>query len=694
MKVPHPTSLLSVALVFAVACGQTPSSSDSAGGNTPSPDAGAATKPKESEPKPDVATKPPAEAKAAEKPPFKIVPGQNTSFAETAKYLDAGGSFYMYLDTEQFQVWVDKAFEFGGNLIENEAELLGIGEDEQAMVDLVLGGIKKAFLASGLRAIDGMGLSTVELEGGIKRNVVVYHRDPAKGDGLIWNLFGTEPHAPDMLRLAPKDTALAVHGDMDVKMGLDWLKDFVTQNTTPEVAAEMAGLLTQANQMVELEKLLTSLGGQHGFLLTLDEKNQVPIPLPMLMGPDMEEFERDPLPFPNELPRPNEPRPDDAPEPEVEPKASPVALQDPDEAGSELDVLKIPGPGVALVVKVKDTTVADKLLPMLAAFLEQQAMELRVVAEQGVKISVIEVPFPPDVPEGVAKLLQPAIFQNDDYLVLATSLDLAKRMIAVQEGGEGLKDSEEFKKLAKGLDLNGNQFTFLSEKVGHHYGEFLKTMFKVGAGEEMPEFMSDFMVKISTIGMAGQLSVARALPDGYMVVSHTPGFTQESGMVMAVAVIPVAVGASVLLPAVAMAKARAEEVKSLNNASQLAKGVIVHAIDNGDKFPEKWCDAILQDVGGPDVFISPNDVVQDDVKASSYAINAAVIGKSLDKVPPETVLIFECNLGWNGKGDLEQLLDRFPHHNVAIVTADGSARTVDVFEAETLLWDPESEKEK
>ena len=42
--------------------------------------------------------------------------------------------------------------------------------------------------------------------------------------------------------------------------------------------------------------------------------------------------------------------------------------------------------------------------------------------------------------------------------------------------------------------------------------------------------------------------------------------------------------------------------------------------------------------------------VDEGIKVSSYAFNKALSGKNIDEVNPNTVMIFETDLGWNGSG--------------------------------------------
>ncbi len=590
---------------------------------------------------------------------------KKTSFASVAKHLDAGGSFYLYWSPDEVMTWIDGAFAQAQTFLDKDdldlGELglddFGIGEPEIAQAmgisKMVLGALKNAFLESGLRDINGVGASTVVIEGGLKRNVAMVHHDPAKSDGLIWQLLGTKPHEQDMLKLAPAETAYAVHSEVDVAKGLDWLKGFVTKNTPPEIAGQMASFLAEANQQIRLEELIASLGGQYGVLMTLDENKQVPIPMAGLMGG---------------------------------PQGAPPGIP---------PVINIPSPGLAIVIKVKDQTLKDELIPMLGSALEEQGIVIEKQDADGVKLSVIDLPIPPDVPEALRSLLSPTIFQNDNYLVFSTTTTLARQIIAVQQGkAEGLRGTTEFKKLSKGMDTRGNHFAFLSERVGRHYGNFLQTMIKAAPEEEVPAFAKEWMVKLSTLGMSSQLAVMQAMPEGHRYVTHTTGMGQEVALVLGLGVAPAGIMASMLLPALAKAKDKANATKSVHYARQLGVGVVGHAFDNDGKVPEKWCDAILQDIDRAEFFVSPQSLeakaaAEAGQKASSYALNAALVGKSLEDVPPNTVLIFECNLGWNGTGGLKDLQDNFDlPHSIAVVMADGSARQVAPFELDQLRWKP------
>ena len=130
---------------------------------------------------------------------------------------------------------------------------------------------------------------------------------------------------------------------------------------------------------------------------------------------------------------------------------------------------------------------------------------------------------------------------------------------------------------------------------------------------------------------------------------------------------------------------------------QMSMGLISYAHDNGGKLPsaDKWCDAIMREVGSPMVFVSPLD--QDAMaqsrtgkKVSSYAFNAALAGKSLHELDHRTVLVFECNLGWNGSGGLKDLHENVPPNqwNVALVNGSSQQTNPNEMQRRQMRWSP------
>ena len=172
------------------------------------------------------------------------------------------------------------------------------------------------------------------------------------------------------------------------------------------------------------------------------------------------------------------------------------------------------------------------------------------------------------------------------------------------------------------------------------------------------------------------------------------------------------------------------------NSGYLARSLLDCSADNLDyTFPssDKWCDAILRDARTLAVFYSPQHPdtpklkeslpkpkptkpepaeppaptepslttdppapVQDKPmplpkgkRVSHYAMNKVMSRKDSTE-DSEVVLVFECDLGWNGAGGLEDALkymDKFKLEKIAVATADGSTHFVTKEELKKLKWE-------
>jgi len=146
--------------------------------------------------------------------------------------------------------------------------------------------------------------------------------------------------------------------------------------------------------------------------------------------------------------------------------------------------------------------------------------------------------------------------------------------------------------------------------------------------------------------------------------------------------------AAMLLPALAKAKQKAQTIQCLNNSKQLVLAVHIYANDNTNQLPPlaNWCDAIQHEVGSEKIFKCP---AADVTERCSYALNSKLEGADLEKLDPQTVLIFETGGGWNLSGGRELLLDHSRHGGVFIVGfADGHAEVVPKSRINNLRWDP------
>lgn len=145
--------------------------------------------------------------------------------------------------------------------------------------------------------------------------------------------------------------------------------------------------------------------------------------------------------------------------------------------------------------------------------------------------------------------------------------------------------------------------------------------------------------------------------------------------------------AGLLLPALAKLKQNAQSSNCDNNARQVALAIRLYADENDGKCPPavNWCDAILNNLPGPETFKCP----QRPKEKSGFAFNAKLAGKTLSSIPPDTVLIFESSGAWNFTGGPEAIVARPPHgRSYVFGFADGNVRKISRDEMPQLRWEP------
>ncbi len=166
------------------------------------------------------------------------------------------------------------------------------------------------------------------------------------------------------------------------------------------------------------------------------------------------------------------------------------------------------------------------------------------------------------------------------------------------------------------------------------------------------------------------------------------GLALAGTIVSGVFLLMIPIYAAMLLPALAAAKQKAQEINCVNNEKQLALAVRMYADAHNDQLPPAttWCDAIQASVGLEKVFKCP---AVDANERCDYAFNAKLDGLAESKVAPNTVMIFESNSGWNANGGSELMINASRHARMFVVAfADGSVQQVRESQLSTLRWDP------
>ena len=607
-----------------------------------------------------------------------------TSFTAVTKHLDAGGTFFFYLSTQQAQDWVQTALGEGGKLLEQFAPDLG---PDAELAATGFDAAKSLYTESGLASIDGIGASTMEMGDGLKRNVAMIHHDPTRGDGILWKAFGSAPHDIAAMKLMPAETAYAVHGDLDLAAIQGWLKMMITKN-----APDLAPMVDEQLENPLWQNILGSYGGEVGLYITLDPNKTIEMPIGGLGGIGEEGIGNPP----NIIDLKTEPPPPSlsgAPPlggvtpslPPLPPGVDGGPIVPPGVDGQNI---KFPQPELILTLKVLN----DDILTKIQETVGELGLQLKPVDVAGVTVhqlpQMAPLPFP----------LQPSLFKLGDYLVITSGSGMAAKVIAVHTGAEaGLKGTAEFQKLARGMEMKGNQFSFVSSRVSELFGDVIKQSLDAQGGEMIPAPLKELAVKFSTIGMSGQVSIMQVTPEGFLMQTQTEGMGYDTAALALGAGVPILMGASLAVPAIMGGGFAAEEDPAIvmevkfSQGRLLATGLMQANQVNGQLPDGKmWCDETLKHVLQVKHFLDPNYMDPDtpNEKVSTWILNSHLGGVKLDDLPDRrnTVLLFDGGFGWNEVGDEKQVV--FESNSILMVFADGHVENISQADLPRLKWKP------
>ncbi len=202
-----------------------------------------------------------------------LTSAEPTVFREVTAKLDAGGSLYAYLSTDQFLRNFSGKL---GGLQEFVLSLPDLGPGEREGLEQTFTLIRNVVQRSGVEGIAGVGVSGIALEKGFYRTRFVAQRAP-DADGYVWQWFGSKPHPLTALDWLPEDTVYAVFGDLDLAAIWSALLKNAADAGLSEAVKGLRELSARVRQATgrSLEDHLGSLGGEAGVALILDGRRRV-----------------------------------------------------------------------------------------------------------------------------------------------------------------------------------------------------------------------------------------------------------------------------------------------------------------------------------------------------------------------------------------------------------------------------------
>ncbi len=329
---------------------------------------------------------------------------------------------------------------------------------------------------SGASQISGLGMSSIAREPGFYYSKMVVHHYPGQNAGLLWSLFGRAAHPLRQLDMLPESTALAAGSDFDLLMAWTNLQRQAKAMDLPGVQQALEQVPVKFRERTGLDLEAT--------LQSLGGEYGVILTL------DQHKIITLPLPG---------------------------------------HAMEIPSPGLVLVLKVNSDLIFNRVDQ-----LAKGNMLVSKIEEPGLKMRTLTLPIPLPLD------FRPSLARVGDYLLLASSDNLVREMMAVRSGQKkGYKDTEDFKRLSQGIPGDGNNFNLVTSAFAATLGQ---SMTNQANNAEIFAAVRRFMPGATN---ASSFSVGANGPDGWEGIANG---SQSLQAMIAPAVIVAGVVAAIAIP--------------------------------------------------------------------------------------------------------------------------------------------------
>jgi hypothetical protein len=412
--------------------------------------------------------------------------------------------------------WLDNLSTKVGSFRQTLASLPNLKPEDAANVNKAFDIATRLIKDSGIEDVSGVGMSSVEIEKGMYRNKMLMHHYPGKGDGFLWQLAGGEPHPLTGLDFLSTDTAMAVFSDADLPLLWNVVKKEIAKADLPPAEQWLNNLPVQFQRQTQVK--------WNDFLDSLGGE----FGLLVTLDPDKDLS----LPLPGAA-------------------------------------LKIPQPGLLLAVKVKDDTIFNRI--DLALKSNPQVSQAN---KPDFKMRTLRVPLP------LIGELRPSAASSVGYLFVASDDSLIRDALAVKSGKKsGLKSTDEFKHLAKGLPDQGNQFVFVSQ----HFAETIMQVQQqaISANTKTQPAVAQWLQSVYHSQPSFLYSVGMNTPEGCLTIENGSQGYASTALLAPVAVVGML--SAIAIPNFVKARATSQQNACINNLRQIDGAKQQWALEKGKK---------------------------------------------------------------------------------------------------------------
>jgi hypothetical protein len=263
---------------------------------------------------------------------------------------------------------------------------------------------------------------------------------------------------------------------------------------------------------MNLDDVISSFGGEYGFIITLDDEKKISIPIG-----------QEPIEFPT--------------------------------------------PALAIVAKVKNDVVFNHIDKEL-----KKNPGLIIVDKGDLKMRTMTLPIPLPIE------VRPTLARTGDYMILASSDSLVQELAAVKGGKKGFKSTEQFKRLSKGVPMEGNSFVYVSDTISKTIHEIQQKAIAM-SGKVDPAQAAAMQKMFASASPSMGFAVSANGDEGWIAVGN--GTHSLNGAVVAPALIaPIGLLAGIAVPNFVRARETSQMNAIINNLRMLDGAKQQWALEN------------------------------------------------------------------------------------------------------------------